>query len=346
MRKLTFDEPQPERQAQPEQVTPALDVTKVPGGAKTNPKSPFYVSKDLKELLAKKHEEVYEVNQDTKLYFRPQCLRGTSTVRLTESSPDWDHKWASLDAYLANEGDEEQRKADAKHALDTHTIKDATRKRLKEEYKFHQDNCSKQIKIREIFGPDSPYHPNQIVASQHLPLQGLCQQELLYKLACKISDMKDLQQLGFLAMDPYDFVRWRVNRTLAHQLPNIVAPGARFTAGIIRALGDPNVTKTGLRRVKVDAVFREAVILAAAHGGRLGSFKERSQEEKAATNLPSGRTWRKRRLRAELKFNARSQASIPAHFQSCAFKKRLAAEPGSGSYGGVNQWRVEKMQRK
>lgn len=299
-------------------------------------------------MLAKKHEEVYEVNEDTKLYFRPQCLRGTSTARLTESSPEWDHKWASLDAYIANEADEEQRKADAKHELDMHPTKDVTRKRLKEMYKLHQDNCSKQIKIREIFGANSPspYHPNQLVASQHLPLQGLCQQELLYKLACKISDMQDLHKLGFLTMDPYDFVRWRINRTLADRLPNVVAPGARFTTGIIRALGDPNVTKSGLRRGKVDAVFREAVILAAAHGGRLGSFKERSGENEAATNLPGGRTWRKRRLRAELKLNSGFQGKIPAHFQPCTSKIRPIRGPGSGSYGGVNQWRAAKTQCK
>lgn len=342
---MTSSERQPESQL--EQADAATDAPKVPEDAQVNPNSPFYASKELKAMLAKQHGDVYEVNED--VFFRPQCLRGTSTTKLTESSTEWDRRWASLDAYIANEQEEEQKKADAKLALDQHPVKDATRKRLEDDYKLRQDNCSKQVKIREIFGPDSPYHPNQLVGRQHLPPVGLCQQELLYKLACKISDMKDLHKMGFLKMDPYEFVRWRVNRSLANQLPNAVATGVKLITGIIRALGDPNVTKRGLRRLKVDALFREAVILAAAYGGRLGAFKKRGNESRGdeirpATNVFSGGTGRKRRLRAELKANAgSSQAGIAAHFQPRGPKKQVSE---AGAYGGVNQWRAQKLQRK
>lgn len=90
-------------------------------------------------------------------------------AKISEDSPYWVAAWESLNAFLAKEGEEETLKQQyrVRHNLDPDN------KLVQRRGKFHQDNMSKYHKIREIFGPDSDYHPNQLAAKHHLPRLGL-----------------------------------------------------------------------------------------------------------------------------------------------------------------------------
>lgn len=43
-----------------------------------------------------------------------------------------------------------------------------------------------------------------------MPAQGLCQKEIMYLLACKISDLEILYKKGQLRMNGWDCLRWRI----------------------------------------------------------------------------------------------------------------------------------------
>lgn len=152
-----------------------------------------------------------------------------------------------------------------------------------EKKKLHTDNVSKQRKMREIFGPSNTtlfiphpgsettgrnvpkplYHPNQVVNKRLLPIQGIADnQEIMYKLACKVYDLMCLHDRGELAMDPWDFLRWRINEKLNELYPFWESKGARdhVKSVISKICDDPS--KAGrysdplLRRAIVRSVTR------------------------------------------------------------------------------------------
>jgi hypothetical protein len=163
----------------------------------------------MKLLLRTRHSNVFQFNENQTVYISPPVLRGTPVKRITESSSYWQPDWLSLDKYLAAEANEIKLKEQTGRRVASQGITSKTDP-LKREHKLHMDNCSKHIKIREIFGPDSAYHPNQLVAKRHLPVAGLCEQEIMYKMACKVSDLQVLHKNGELAMDPFEFYRFQV----------------------------------------------------------------------------------------------------------------------------------------
>ena len=121
-----------------------------------------------------------KLSADALSYVAPQSLFGTKINKLSENSTDWGIHWLSLDKYLAQESEQIRLKCHFTEELQRHGKADLPRyESIKKAKKLHSDNCSKQSKIRQIFGPDSPYHPNQLVARKHLPAAGLCEQEIM-----------------------------------------------------------------------------------------------------------------------------------------------------------------------
>lgn len=213
-----------------------------------------------------------KLSADELCYVAPVSLFGTKTKKLSEDSTDWSIHWQSLDKYLAQESEQIRLKCHFTEELRTHGKTDLPRyESIKKAKKLHSDNCSKQSKIRQIFGADSPYHPNQLVARRHLPAAGLCEQEIMYKLACKISDLQTLQRRKKLAMDPFDFLRWRIHLKLAkHHFLEPARNGRMAIRAIIRQLCE----KEHDRNKYHDPTMRKAARAAAWYEGRLGSYKD------------------------------------------------------------------------
>ncbi|KIE01637.1 subunit IV of cytochrome c oxidase, partial [Metarhizium majus ARSEF 297] len=207
---------------------------------------------------------------------------------------------------------------------------------------------SKHVKIREIFGLHSPYHPNQLVAKQHLPPEGLCRKELMYRVACKISDLKVLNDQGILAMDAWDFIRWRIGRKLEEQLGLPGQSGQRFVSTLIYKLCDES--KCGSTGYE-DSVMRQAVLISAQYQNRIASFKTNTAQAgySAARSLGSGLP-RRRTNEANRKRNRRtggSQSGQTASAQRAEERRQRRAQLAaqSGSYQGVNEFRNKQRDR-
>ncbi|RFU79384.1 hypothetical protein TARUN_2839 [Trichoderma arundinaceum] len=177
---------------------------------------------------------------------------------------------------------EARKKEEAQERLKT----DPTDKGAKMALKRHSDNSSKFIKIREIFGEDSRYHPNQIIGKAYLPRGGLCQKEPMYRLACKISDLQHLHRTGELAMDPFDFIRWRILKKAASLLPKPGDNPKEFLRSLIYRLSDDS--DDGKSKVYQDSVMRQAVLLSAQQRNQLGSYgrKRKGGRNGAVWQLP------------------------------------------------------------
>ncbi|TWU76135.1 hypothetical protein ED733_007952 [Metarhizium rileyi] len=251
-------------------------------------------------------------------YTAPDSLRGVPIEKIDESSMYWDSSWDSLNDFLAYEDEERS---------------------LKETYRH--------VKIREIFGPHSPYHPNQLVAKQHLPLRGLCQKEIMYRVACKISDLELLHDRGILTMNAWDFIRWRIGLKIAERLEHPGQNGREFVRTVIYKLCDES--RCGFAGYG-DPVMRQAVLISAQYQGRLASFKTESTKtcNSGAGLMDSALPWRdaneangrRRRRNADSSQTGRAITTRRAD-ERRQRRARLAAQ--SGHYQGVNAFR--EMQR-
>ncbi|OAA40964.1 hypothetical protein NOR_05546 [Metarhizium rileyi] len=276
-------------------------------------------------------------------YTAPDSLRGVPIEKIDESSMYWDSSWDSLNDFLAYEDEERSLKETYRVMREAEPDNMAIRKKVK----FHQDNTSKHVKIREIFGPHSPYHPNQLVAKQHLPLRGLCQKEIMYRVACKISDLELLHDRGILTMNAWDFIRWRIGLKIAERLEHPGQNGREFVRTVIYKLCDES--RCGFAGYG-DPVMRQAVLISAQYQGRLASFKTESTKtcNSGAGLMDSALSWRdaneangrRRRRNADGSQTGRAITTRRAD-ERRQRRARLAAQ--SGHYQGVNAFR--EMQR-
>lgn len=282
---------------------------------------------ELSGRLKTDYNAVYKLSEDDLTYCKPGSLYGCQQKKLTEDGPSWNSQWFSLDKYLAGEAEQIRLKAEADKALSAPNDP-ATHRRLKDKRKLHSDNCSKQTKIREIFGPSSPYHPNQLVSDKHLPPQGLCDQETMYKLACKVSDLDILKKRGKLSMDPFDFLRWRVHLKLqAHGCLAATANGSFVLKGVIRQLCEADSPRNRYH----DPVMRKAALWAAKVQGCLAKYGtiKKTHSARMLTERPP-----------KTSFNHKSFEQQSESLIARKAKRRELAKPSF--YHGVNSFRQTK----
>ncbi|KAK7427236.1 hypothetical protein QQZ08_006172 [Neonectria magnoliae] len=142
----------------------------------------------VNQMLQTPWDKIYAVSKNGKTYIGPSALGGVPVDKIDETGPYWDQSWQSLEEFLAREPIEEELKENYHERL----RRLPGDKVLAAKAKFHMDNVSKHRKVREIFGNGSPYHPNQLASKHHLPHGGLCHKEIMYRLACKVSDLREL----------------------------------------------------------------------------------------------------------------------------------------------------------
>ncbi|KAI5460896.1 hypothetical protein BGZ63DRAFT_324259, partial [Mariannaea sp. PMI_226] len=211
----------------------------------------------VEKMLRTPYGQVYQLSRDQLTYMKPRDLDGTPIARLRESDPYWESGWASLDRFLDREAEEERLKREYR----AEQLRKPDDKAVAKACRRHRDNVSKHRKIREIFGHNTPYHPNQLVAKENLPLGGLVEMDVMYKMACKITDLRALQAHGKLAMDPWDFLRWRVIKKARE---SCVFPWEKLgdvIKSIVLRIGDDSGLD-GAERFE-DSLFRKAILEAA-----------------------------------------------------------------------------------
>ncbi|KAL7815599.1 hypothetical protein V8C26DRAFT_435755 [Trichoderma gracile] len=271
----------------------------------------------LRELLKTPYDSVYKLSADGRTFLEPLLLRGTP-------NPSWD----SLVEFLDRQEPESEKKREVAYLSQLNPRDKALRASLKR----YRDNSSKFKKIREIFGEHSRYHPNQLFAKEYLPEGGLCQMEQMYRVACKISDLKHLHRTGALAMDPFDFIRWRLIKKAASFMRN---PGDNPKTSIrtlVYKLCDDSVGV--LSRPYQDSVMRHAVLMSAAQRNHLSAYG------------PRGRT-RKYWLSDQRNSPYSSRAFRRSQRHAAALARARAAAASTGPvYTGVNAFRAQQQQRR
>ena len=302
----------------------------------------------VKEMLSTTRDEVYQLSPDGKTYISPQLLRGTPVENITENSAYWEPDWKSLDAYLAHEAEEIKLHKEATHSL-TLDPNDPDRKK---KAKQHADNISKHKKIREVFGPDTPYHPNQIIGKKNMPKGGFCDQESMYKLACKFSDLEELRKKSLLAMEPWDCLRWRILEKAASFQATPASPVTNIKT-IVRSIA--NEDPEGNSRSYNDPVLRRAVIYSAGLQGQEKSYgpKTKSTSSTAARggklDAVLGRTSRVNRRTVARSVSPKMSTSVTPASSSLALqlrKKKKVQETRKPEYTGIDAYRAAMAQRK
>ncbi|KAF7552724.1 hypothetical protein G7Z17_g4111 [Cylindrodendrum hubeiense] len=295
-------------------------------------------------------DQVYSISHNG-TYKTPVALRGTPINKIDENGPYWEQSWASLDKYLEREHAEEVLKNEFHERL----LRSPNDGYLAKQHKRHQDNVSKQKKIREIFGRDSPYHPNQLVSKHHLPSGGLCHQELMYKLACKISDLRFLHKKGDITMDPWDFLRWRI----ARKAQSLVGSTWQSTRDVIKTVAtricDDSHEGQAADKYK-DRVLRMAVLRSAQQQHQINRYKSKDTAkpagiQKTTRQVPQSTINPRPRPRprpvgsslpANRSLNSSTTSSTAATREQQQRRERLARP---SEYQGVNAFRAQQRSR-
>ncbi|UKZ78915.1 hypothetical protein TrVFT333_006662 [Trichoderma virens FT-333] len=222
--------------------------------------------------------------------------------------------WDSLDRYLEGQAPEAVMKDEAHKRL----LLNPNDKTLKDAHKHYSDNSSKFKKIREIFGEGSKYHPNQLIAKQ-----------------------------GELAMDPFDFIRWRIIKKAGSLLEKPGDTPKNFIRTVVYKLCDPDSQAAGAK-VYHDSVMRQAVLLSAAQRNHLGNYGSKGKHRKNSATQQRPLPYREAvpRQRARLSrddvVDNRPEAS-----RALARPVQRRARPAAGPpiYAGVNAFRAGQQQR-
>ncbi|RDA93503.1 hypothetical protein CP533_3968 [Ophiocordyceps camponoti-saundersi (nom. inval.)] len=309
--------------------------------------NPSVSQDELLRFLSTPFNAVFTLTQDETKFFMPSVMRHVPVDVISEDSPYYDPEWTSVTDFLEGEAHEEKEKLKYKELMDLHP----DNKVYRERHKNHQDNVSKYRKIREIFGPGSNYHPNQLVAKCHLPVGGLCEKEIMYRLACKISELSVLHEKNDLVMDPWDFIRWRIASKIQEHLSHPGGRGHNFIKSVIQKLWDLDDGHT--KNIYADPLMREAAIRSArlsnrpnlyktTHTGRKSSATGIPREPKKSTTgrkrgRPKGSTSKKpspeESREARRRERKRNRESIPAMYRDSVYP----------TYTGVNNWRANKL---
>ncbi|OAR00321.1 hypothetical protein LLEC1_01015 [Akanthomyces lecanii] len=282
---------------------------------------------DMFQQLATTSDSVFVLSADGKTYQEPIAVRGVP-----------EKGWLSLDKLLLAEKVAQEKKHYYRAQAPAFGIPKTDRNhKFRRQEKVASDDCSKYAKIREIFGQGhGKYHPNQLVAKKYMPAQGLCEKELLYKFALKISNLQQLYQKKKLAMDPYDFYRWVICKKLKSDLQNALSNSRNSLSALIRSLGDDGGQS--------DPVFRAIVLYWASLTGkdnRFGGHKKpsRLRTQPSKLSMPDRET-----SHAEVSPGGRDLARRLSRLELRKKRRRKTNQPPV--YSGVNAHRAEKVAAK
>ncbi|POR38568.1 Uncharacterized protein TPAR_01227, partial [Tolypocladium paradoxum] len=286
--------------------------------------TPIDLNRSLQEIrptLRTAYESVYQVSRDGTTHESPATLRGVPVAKLTEDSAYWSQSWSSLDQFLAHESVEQREKIRSRNKLKL----DPANKQLAKQYKQCMDNMSKHKKIREIFGHDSPYHPNQLINKRHM-----------------VSDFICLQDNGHLMMDPWDFIRWRLCVKLNEFLKHPGDTAKPFIRTAIYRLCDQSMD--GHRYE--DPIMRDAVLISADIQRRLAVFnKSRNRVANSGKSINFATVLRIPRPpmlpRRQLRVPTVAAAAATQQRRQARQERRAREEASGSHWQGINHYRAQ-----
>ncbi|CAI6094215.1 unnamed protein product [Clonostachys chloroleuca] len=168
----------------PEKIYPGqMKMPRAPRKEKP-PEPEFKYVQDMVNLLGTPFERVFKLDESQATFISPALMQGVPVGKMEEYMEHWESSWCSIDIWK-------------NHTKDP---RNAFVKRTKSE-------CER---VMANFGPDSEFHPNQLLTAVALPSDGLCNSRLPVDICPYLETLQPLHDAGVLKMRPLDFIRWRL----------------------------------------------------------------------------------------------------------------------------------------
>ncbi|KAH0424991.1 hypothetical protein CcaCcLH18_11210 [Colletotrichum camelliae] len=208
----------------------------------------------LLEITSTPWEHVFFTSDDGKTFVRPAMLRGVPSTPITEDGPYWEPTWTKfVDAMDADrlqrqyEDDIDERHERMLRGPLTDEEKEDFDKRDRRYYRL----ANELRVVKRWFCPGKTMHPNQMMAKEHMPVEGICQSHNLYQICNVLNRLQALHVRGELAMEPLYFLLWRMS-VIFEREPHT---GAKSFCKFIVEEGHHSL----------DPVMRQAIIRGAQH---------------------------------------------------------------------------------
>ncbi|CAH0057826.1 unnamed protein product [Clonostachys solani] len=147
------------------------------------PQREFKYVQHMVSLLGTPFERVFKLDENQATFISPALMQGVPVGKMEEHGEHWQSSWCSIDIWK-----------------DTEDPRNALVKRTKRE-------CER---VMANFGPDTEFHPNQLLTAVALPSDGLCNSRLPVDMCPYLETLQPLHDAGVLKMRPLDFIRWRL----------------------------------------------------------------------------------------------------------------------------------------
>ncbi|OHE96538.1 hypothetical protein CORC01_08136 [Colletotrichum orchidophilum] len=220
----------------------------------------------LLEVTTTPMNTVFTISEDGKTYTDPAMLRGVPVAPISENDSYWDPMWTKF-AEAVNEEKVEreyQEYISTRHQQILDGALSAAEEDPESVFKRYQRNLRQAKVAKQWFRPGHTIHPNQLMAKEHLPVLGLCDNYVLYKICNILSRINAMYERGELGMPPLHFLMWRMSVSLDRHPRNAMKS---FWRVII------NETHTAY-----DNILRRAEIRGAQHTGDYNFYLSRRKQ--------------------------------------------------------------------
>ncbi|KAK1634927.1 hypothetical protein BDP81DRAFT_396152 [Colletotrichum phormii] len=228
----------------------------------------------LLEVTATPMNVIFTISEDGKTYTNPPMLRGVPVAPISETDSYWNPMWKKF-AEAVNEEKVEREYQEyllARHQRMLEGPLPASEDEPEQVFKRYQRSMRQAKVTKQWFNPGHTIHPNQLMAKEHLPETGLCDNYVLYKICNILSRINAMYERGELGMPPLHFLMWRMSVSL-ERYPH--DPWKSFC----RVMVDE-------KHSAYDSILRQAEIRGAQHVGDynfyLGRWKQASSSRDQA----------------------------------------------------------------
>ncbi|CAG9982267.1 unnamed protein product [Clonostachys byssicola] len=159
------------------------------------PEGEFKYIQEAVDLLGTPFERVFKLDESQTTFISPALMQGVPVEKMEEHGEHWQSSWRSIDMWT-----------------------DHTKDPQKPTVKRKKSECER---VMAKFGPDSEFHPNQLLTVVAIPGDGLCNSRLPVDICPYLETLQPLHDAGVLKMRPVDFIRWRLIDNLSRRKKNV-----------------------------------------------------------------------------------------------------------------------------
>ncbi|EXF78552.1 hypothetical protein CFIO01_11016 [Colletotrichum fioriniae PJ7] len=235
----------------------------------------------LLEVTATPVNAIFTISEDGETYTNPPMLRGVPVAPISETGSYWSPMWKKF-AEAVNEEKAEREYQEylfIRHQRMLQGPLPASEDDPEHVFKRYQRSLRQAKVTKQWFNPGRTIHPNQLMAKEHLPETGICDNYVLYKICNILSRINAMYERGELGMPPMHFLMWRMSVSLE-----------RFPHDPMKSFWRVMVNKN---HGAYDSILRQAEIRGAQHTGDynfyLGRWKQTSSaRDQAHSSALSG----------------------------------------------------------